>query len=48
MYMKDDSKQVWVAKQRAELEVFLGWIGAVRNLDSEKKDEEWISGSEGL
>lgn len=37
--MKGDSGLVWSAKRSALLDVWIGWIGALLNLDTWKEDE---------
>lgn len=44
--MEADSAQIYSAKQRADLYVWLGWIGSMLNLENAKEDEICIPNSE--
>lgn len=45
-YTEKDSKPVYSAKRKAELDVWQGWIGAMVNLDCTKRDQVWIQNSQ--
>lgn len=46
-YMEASSGRVRIARRRAELEVWLGWIGTALNLGSTEEEEVWIPNSVG-
>lgn len=46
-YVESDGGPVWSVKRRAKQDVWLGWMSAILNLDSVKKDEVLISNSRG-